>query len=150
MDLVPVDPPSYRSKRRVRSSWLKEWWPGLLFFALLDIAFGWWYVREYRSRQQVPLTVPQSNPNGLRREGYTSSIRVDEADLTRRIGALSRSTQIALSGVSGLEPGQECLAERVGSVGIVIVRSMEANVPTIRQFFENGRPVKCVGDHRVQ
>ena len=162
MDLVPVDPPSYRSKRRVRSSWLKEWGPGILFFVLLATAFGWWYVKEYRNRQHVLSSRQQSTipprdlparrsssdgwvdiPNGVRAVDYTPPLipppgptlenrRMAEAFGTSALRTLYH--ELAKSGSA-----VRCIA------GYVFRVTSENGVPTYRQETISGAPVTCRG-----
>ena len=49
-----------------------------------------------------------------------------------------------------LKPDEECLGAVSGRPGTIVVRSLANGVPQAVQLLENGRPVKCVGDHRVQ
>ena len=49
-----------------------------------------------------------------------------------------------------LKPGEECLGGFDGQPGTIVVRSAVSGVPQAVQLLEHGRPVKCVGDHRIQ
>ncbi|MGH8280645.1 MAG: hypothetical protein ACRERZ_00490, partial [Gammaproteobacteria bacterium] len=57
---TPVeDKPNYVRPRialRERSV-LREYWPGILFFVLLDLAFGWWYYGKVHPQPRVFATV---------------------------------------------------------------------------------------------
>ena len=48
-----------------------------------------------------------------------------------------------------LQPGQLCLGGFGGRPGTVVIRSGQNGVQVATQLVENGRPVQCVGDHRV-
>jgi len=48
-----------------------------------------------------------------------------------------------------LKPGEECLGGFQGRPGTIIVRSVANGVPQSVQLLEYGRPVECVGNHRL-
>jgi len=48
-----------------------------------------------------------------------------------------------------LKPGEECLGGFQGRPGTIIVRSVANGVPQSVQLLEYGRPVECVGSHRL-
>ena len=48
-----------------------------------------------------------------------------------------------------LKPGEECLGGFQGRPGTIIVRSIANGVSQSVQLVEHGRPVECVGNHRL-
>jgi len=49
-----------------------------------------------------------------------------------------------------LKPGEECLGGFQGRPGTIVVRSVANGVPQAVQLLEYGRPVECVGGHRLK
>lgn len=49
-----------------------------------------------------------------------------------------------------LKPDETCLGVAAGGVGTIVVRRVVNGVPQAVQLLEHSRPVKCVGDHRVE
>lgn len=109
----------------------------LLVLLGLGVASAWWYFGRPGLTQIFPLTKLK----------HRHASQVITADAVRRSAAGSVA---ALADVLQLEPGQECLTVREGFVGTVIVRGVVNGTPTVRQLIENGRPVKCIGDRRIE
>lgn len=63
-------------------------------------------------------------------------------------GTLEKQAQ--LKAALRLKPGEECLGAFNGQFGTVVIRSVANGVPQRIQLLEHGRPVKCVGDYRVE
>lgn len=135
MDLIPVEPPSYR-RRIIKKSWLAEWGPMIAFFICLDVGFGIWYWKTYNTI---------SKPAASAKAQGSKPLSVAHV----RHAANAAGVDARLSDLDRLEAGQECLSDRAGGIGAVIVRSTENGTPTVRNVLENGWPVKCIGDHRI-
>ena len=48
-----------------------------------------------------------------------------------------------------LKPDETCLGGFSGKPGTVVVHSLANGVPKAVQLLEYGRPVECIGDHRL-
>ena len=76
------------------------------------------------------------DPMGLRRLSAQTAAQASAAVMQRQ-----RFLQ--------LQPGQSCLGGFAGRLGTVVVRSVQNGVQVATQLSENGRPVQCVGNQRV-
>ena len=109
----------------------------VLLGLVLGCASAWWYFGRPALTQIFPLSKLK----------HRHASQVITADAVRRSASGSVA---ALADLLRLEPGQECLTVREGFIGTVIVRGVVNGTPTVRQVIENGRPVKCIGDHRIE
>ena len=151
VELIPVDPSLTRSSQGRRRSWASRWVPAILYVLLVAVVFSVWYFTQDRNLAQTwaewktaPKPAHEHQAPFLSKEKPASI----SADAVRRSADQQRVAD-ALSNMRRLEPGQECLTDGISNVGTVVVRSVTDGTPTVRQFLEYGRPVKCVGDQRL-
>ena len=64
-------------------------------------------------------------------------------------GRAPRSPVLGNVARTRLEPGQACVSAAVGKPGTIIVRGVVNGVPQVVQLLEHGRPVSCLGEHRL-
>ena len=148
MNPITAEPPSYQShaaarrRRRISTGNLAA---AVFAFAVVDVAL--WNAWQHRDRSL--------DPNRPLLQAITGhAVRSPELTSIERQLLYPPQVQSIFELELELEreplkAGETCLVVAGAQVGTVIVRSVVAGVPTIRQVIENGRPVECIGDQRL-
>jgi len=111
---------------------------GILLAGLISSVCWFLYARWalYEAQREISAVVTQQQEE-LARRASAQSVQA-QAQQDQRERSLR------------LKVGEACLGAVAGQAGTVVIRSVVNGVPQAVQLLEYGRPVKCVGDHRLE
>lgn len=154
MDPISAEPPSYlppSAKRGHKQSDVGAWklilqiTAGILLAGAISTVF--WMLWAHWAAMQAAQDI-QDQIAAMTRQQQAFAAQRAQAEKRRAQADEQRAFQRELE--LRLKPGEACLGAVAGAAGTVVVRNVVNGVPQAVQLLEYGRPVKCVGDHRVQ